>query len=223
MASYSESGQSEQAAQVAQQQLAANPSDPAALDNTVAVLMQANKNAEAIQVMEKARAGGMLKTEANYVNLAKLHLISAQSSDADTKPDATKAIEVLAEGMSKGIVTPSADNYLLQGEADELAGNTSGAVAAYAKALPEAKDGEAGIRGGQILLSENKYSEAKTMIQQGIDKGTKHKGAGYMMLAEAERGLKNKPAAVAAMKQAALDPETADKANAWLKKANTAK
>jgi predicted Zn-dependent protease len=223
MASYSESGQSEQAAQVAQQQLAANPSDPAALDNAIAVLMQANKNPEAIQLMEKARANGSLKTETNYVNLAKLYVISAQSSTTDAKPDATKGAQVLEEGMSKHIVTPSSDNYMLLGEAYELTDNTSKAVDAYAKALPDAKDGEAGIRGGQILLTENKYSEAKAMIQQGIDKGTKHKGSAYMLLAESERGLKNKPAAIAAMKQAAQDPDTATRANAWLKKANAGK
>jgi lipopolysaccharide biosynthesis regulator YciM len=105
MASYSQSGQGDQAAQVAQQQLAANPNDPNALDNAVAVLMQANKNDEAIQVMEKARANGTLKTEANYVNLAKLYLIRAQSSNTDSKPDASKSAQVLEEGMGKGIVT----------------------------------------------------------------------------------------------------------------------
>ncbi len=223
MASYSQSGQSDQAAQVAQQQLAANPNDSNALDNAVTVLMQANKNDEAIQVMEKARASGALKTEANYVNLAKLYLIRAQSSSTDSKPDATKSAQVLDEGMSKSIVPPSADNYLLLGEANELSDNTSKAVDAYTKALPTAEDGEAGIRGGQILLSEQKYSAAKAMIQQGIDKGVKQKGAAYMLLAESDRGLKDKAGAIAAMKQAAQDPQTADKANAWLKKAGSAK
>jgi hypothetical protein len=41
-----------------------------------------------------------------------------------------------------------------------------------------------------------------------------------MLLAEAERGLKNKAGAIAAMKQAAQDPDTAAKANAWLKQTN---
>jgi hypothetical protein len=41
----------------------------------------------------------------------------------------------------------------------------------------------------------------------------------YMMLAEANRGLKDKPAAIAAMRKAAQDPATASKAKAWLKKA----
>lgn len=223
IASYSQSGQGDQAAQVAQQQLAANPNDPNALDNSIAALMQANKNDEAIQLMEKARANGTLKTETNYVNLAKLYLIRGQSSNTDSKPDASKSAEVLKDGMSKGTVTSSADNYVLLGEADELSDDTSGALDAYTKALPTSKDGEPAIRGGQILLGEQKYAQAKAMIQQGIDKGVKQKGAAYMLLGNANVGLKNKAGAVAAMKQAAQDPQTADKANAWLKKAGASK
>jgi hypothetical protein len=44
-----------------------------------------------------------------------------------------------------------------------------------------------------------------------------------MMLAEAERGLKNKSAAIDAMRKAAQDPETAGKAKAWLQKAGAGK
>ncbi len=222
MASYAASGQGDQAAKVAEQQLAANPKDPDALNNAVAVLMQAQKNAEAIQLMEKARASGALTTEANYVNLAKLYLITGQSG-SDPKPNAVKATQVLEEGMAKGLVKPSADNYMLLGEANEMADNVSSAIAAYTKAMATATDGEAAIRGANLLLTENKYSQARAMIQQGIDKGVKHKGTAYMLLAESERGLKNRPAAIAAMKLAAQQPETAEKAKAWLKKAGAGK
>lgn len=222
MASYAESGQSDQAAQLAQQQLSANPGDAGALNNAVVVLMQAQKYPEAIQLMEKARASGALKTEAGYVNLAKLYLITGQSS-ADAKPNAIKAAQVLEEGMSKGVVASSSDNYMLLGQAAELSDNASKAIADYGKAAAGSKDGEAALRASQLLLTDNKYSQAKTMIQQAIDKGVKHKGTAYMLLAESERGLKNKPAAIAAMKLAAQQPETAEKAKAWLKKAGTAK
>ena len=222
MASYSESGQTEKAAALAQQQVTANPNDPNALNNAVAVLMQAQKYPEAIQLLEKARAAGSLTKEADYVNLSKLYLITAQSSD-DPKPNATKAVQVLEEGMSKGVVSTSSENYMLLGEGAEMMDDVKKAVASYGKALPNAKDGEAGIRGGHLLLTDRKFSQAKTMIQQGIDKGVKHKGSAYMLLAEAERGLKNKPAAVAAMKLAAKQPETAERAKAWLKKAGAGK
>lgn len=222
MASYSESGQSDKAAELAQRQLAANPNDADALNNAVAVLMQAEKYPEAIELMEKARANGTLKTEANYVNLAKLYLITGQTA-SDAKPSAIKATQVLNEGMSKGIVTSSTDNDLLLGQAAESADNPDAAIAAYTKAMSQAKDGEAALRAGNLLLNEQKYSQAKSMLQQSIDKGIKQKGTAYMLLAESERGLKNKPAAVAAMKMAAQQPETAEKAKAWLKKNATGK
>ena len=222
MASYAESGQSDQAAQLAQQQLASNPGDTNALNNAVAVLMQAQKYPQAIQLMEKARAAGALKDEKSYVNLAKLYLITGQDSN-DSKPDALKAVQVLDEGIAKGVVPASADNEKLLGDANYLADNTAKAIDAYKKAMPQAKDGEPAVRAGQLLLAQNKYSEAKGLIEQGIAKGVQHKGTAYMLLAEAERGLKNKPGAIAAMKKAAQDPETAAKANAWLKKTGTGK
>lgn len=222
MASYAESGQSDQAAQLAQQQLAANPNDATALNNAVAVLMQAQKYPQAIDLMEKARAAGGFKEEKNYVNLAKLYLITGQNSD-DPKPNAKKAEGVLEDGMTKGVVGSSAENYQLLGDAANIAGDDSKAIASYKKAAPTAKDGEAAVRAGQLLLGQQKYTEAKTLIKQGIDKGVKHKGTAYMMLAEAERGLKNKSGAIAAMKQAAQDPDTAAKAKAWLKQAGAGK
>ncbi|MHB1058546.1 MAG: tetratricopeptide repeat protein [Rhodanobacter sp.] len=218
MASYAESGQDDKAAALAQNQLEANPTDPNALNNAVAVLMQAQKYPQAIQMLEKARAGGQLSKDTQYINLAKLYLITGQES-SDPAPNAVKAGQVLEDGMSKGVVKPSADTYVLLGQSAELANNTSKALDYYSKAEPLASDGETALRVGRLLLSENKYSQAKGQIQQAISKGVKHKGTAYMLLAESERGLKNKPAAIAAMKKAAQDPETAAKAKAWLKDA----
>ena len=217
MASYAESGQDEKAAELAKSQLSSNPSDPNALNNAVAVLMQAHKYPEAIQMMEKARAEGKLSKDTQYVNLAKLYLVTGQES-ANPAPNATKAQQVLEEGMSKGVVKPDAETYVLLGQSAEIANNIDKAIGYYNKAQPIATDGEAALRAGRLLLSENKYSQAKGLIQQALDKGVKHKGTAYMLLAESERGLKNKPAAIAAMKKAAQDPETAAKAKDWLKK-----
>jgi tetratricopeptide (TPR) repeat protein len=217
MASYSESGQNDKAAELAQQQLSTNPDDPNALHNAASVLVQAHKYPEAIALMEKGRASGPFKNEADYVSLAKLYLVTGQDS-SDPAPNAIKAGQVLEDGMSKGVVKPSADTYVLLGQAAELANNTNKAIDDYNKAVPIATDGEAALRAGRLLLSENKYSQAKGMVQQGLDKGVKQKGVAYMLLAESERGLKNKPAAIAAMKLAAQQPETAEKAKAWLKK-----
>jgi hypothetical protein len=218
MASYSESGQDAKAAALAQEQVTANPDDPIALNNASAVLVQAHKYPEAIQLMEKARAAGAFKSEANYLSLAKLYLVTGQDS-SDPAPNAIKAGQVLQDGLGKGVVKPGADTYVLLGESAELANNTTAAIDAYNKAVPLATNGEAALRAARLQLSESKYSQAKALIQQAIAKGVKQKGVAYMLLAETERGLKNKPAAITAMKQAAQQPETAEKAKAWLRKA----
>lgn len=218
MASYAETGQTDQAASLAQQQMTSNPDDPNAINNAAAVLMQAHKYPEAIQMMEKARSSGTLKSDSAYVNLAKLYLITGQEA-SDPAPNAAKATQVLEEGMSSGTLKPSADNYVLLAQAAEMSNHASKALEAYNKAIPLAKDGDPALRAGRLLLTENKNSQAKVMIQQALDKGVKSKGKAYMLLAEAERGLKNKPAAITAMKKAAQEPDTAAKAKAWLKNA----
>ena len=145
MASYTESGQTDELVKMAQQELAAHPDDPATLTTAIQALQQAQKYPEAIQLMEAARAKGALTGEANYVLLASLYFNQALTSD-DPKPDATKAAAVVTEGLSKGIVQPTADTYLLLGKAEYEAGDTNQAMQAYNKALPLAKDGEIALQ-----------------------------------------------------------------------------
>lgn len=222
-ASYAETGQGDKAAELASAELAKNPNDPTALNNAASSLIQAQKYPEAIALMEKGRAAGAFKDEKQYVNLAKVYLIDGQEHTDRQEGNASKAQAVLEDGLGKGIVKPSAEVYKLQGDAAITGGNTSAALAAYQKAAPLAKDGEVTLSVARLQLQENKYGEAKKAATDAISKGVQHKGQAYMVLAEAERGLKNKPGAIAAMKQAAQDPETSAKANAWLKTAGTGK
>lgn len=217
MASYSASGQDDQLVQMAQENLAAHPDDPKALETSIQALQQAQKYPEAIKLMEDARAKGQLTGEANYVLLASLYYNQALSSD-DTKPMAEKAVATLKDGLGKGIMQSSADNEVLLGKAEYLAGNMKAAREAFNKALPLAKDGEPALQIANIELSNGKYGQAKTMINQAISKGVKHMGTAYLVLAEAERGLHNKAAQIAALKKAAQQPESAEHANKLLKK-----
>ncbi|MEO9077718.1 MAG: hypothetical protein ABI268_00265, partial [Rhodanobacter sp.] len=201
----------------AQQELAANPDDPARLSAAITALQQAGKYPEAIKLMEEARAKGSLTTEDEYVLLGSLYFNQALSSD-DPKAAATKSIAVLNEGMSKGIMQPSAHNYLLLGKAQYLVGDIKSAMASYNKALPLATDGEAALQIASVLLTDSKYSESKSKAELAISKGVKHPGVAYMVLAECERGLNHKSARIAALKQAANDPQTATRANELLKK-----
>jgi Flp pilus assembly protein TadD len=222
-ASYAETGQGDKAADLAAAELAKNPNDPTAMNNAASSLIQSQKYPEAIALMEKGRAAGAFKDEKQYVNLAKVYLIDGQDHTERQEANATKAAAVLDDGIAKGVVKPSAEVYKLQGDAAITGGNESAALAAYQKAAPMAKDGEIMLSVSRLQLQQNKYGEAKKSVTDAISKGVQHKGQAYMVLAEAERGLKNKPGAIEAMKKAAQDPETSAKANAWLKTAGTGK
>lgn len=217
-ASYAETGQGKQAIAMARKQLAADPGDATTRHNLIVLLLQANKNSEALKEMEQARSKGQLKTSASYMNLAKLYLNTGINSGKDPKPDAEKALAALKEGKAKGILKPNYDFYKLKGDAELVAGDRDSALKAYTKAASMGSSGYAELRRGELLTAQNKYSAARTAAHKALAKGLKHKGKAYIVIANAERGLKNKSAAIKAMKKAAQYPETREQATAWLKK-----
>jgi Flp pilus assembly protein TadD len=226
-ASYAETGQGDKAADLAAESLAKNPNDPTAMQNAASSLIQAQKYPEAIALLEKGRAAGAFKNDDNgaklYVNLAKVYLIDGQEHSERQEANAKKADAVLADGLAKGALKPSAEVYKLQGDAAITGGDESGALAAYQKAAPLAKDGEVSLSVARLQLQKNQYAAAEKSATDAISKGVQHKGSAYMVRAEAKRGQKNKQGAIADMKLAAQDPETSAKANAWLKTAGTDK
>jgi len=218
MLDYNDSGQKDQATALAKQQVNAAPTDSTAFHNSLSLLIQSQKYPEALQLMEQGKTNGMITTENDYVTMAKLYTNSAQDA-SDPAVDSGKAVQVLQDGMSKGVVKPTADNYVLLGDANMVGGDTDAATAAYKKAIPLATNGEPALKAGVALLTQNEYSAAKPLIQQAISKGVQHKGRAYMDLAQANVGLKDKAAAAEAVLEAKKDPETAAQASAWLQKA----
>jgi tetratricopeptide (TPR) repeat protein len=222
MVDYNESGQKDKAAALAKQAATAAPTDPTSFHNALSLDVQTQNYADAIKLLEQTKADGKIPfTENDYVTMAKLYVNDAQSdNNQDPSADTGKAIQVLQEGMSKGVVKPSAENYMLMGDANMVGQNYSDAAAAYKKAIPTATDGEPAYKAGVAYLLANQYSTAKPLLQQAIDKGYKHKGKAYMALAQADVGLKDKPAAATAVMEAEKDPETAAQARKWLSEAN---
>jgi Flp pilus assembly protein TadD len=226
-ASYAETGQGDKAAQLASAELAKNPNDPTAMQNAASSLIQAQKYPDAIALLEKGRAAGAFHNDDNgaklYVNLAKVYLIDGQEHNERQEANAKKAEAVLADGLAKGAIKPSAEVYKLQGDAAITGGDESGALAAYQKAAPLATDGSVSLSVARLQLQKNQYAAAEKSATDAISKGVQHKGTAYMVRAEAKRGQKNKQGAIADMKLAAQDPETSAKANAWLSKAENTK
>jgi hypothetical protein len=222
MLDYSDSGQKDKAAALAKQAVSSSPSDPTSFHNALSLDIQSQNYADALKLMEQTHADGKVPfTENDYVTMAKLYMNDAQSdSNQDPSADTTKAVQALQEGITKGIVKPTPENYLLMGDANMIGQNYSDAAAAYQKAIPSASDGEPAYKAGVAYVMANQYTEAKSLLQQAISKGVKHKGKAYMALAQANIGLKDKAAAADAVMEAEKDPETAAQAKKWLKDAN---
>lgn len=222
MASYAESGQGADAAKMAKAEYEKNPTDNSLLHNASAILLQQQDYAGAIEVLELGRGNGTLKDQGDWINLVKAYLLQAQNG-GDTKAGSAKALAVFDDGVAKGDIQASADSYKLAGDAASIGENDAKAIAYYQKASPLAKDGEVDAALARVYFQQQKFADARKYLKQGIAKGIKHQGHAYMMLAECDRELKDKPAAVTAMMEAAKDPETADKANEWLRKAGIGK
>ena len=222
MASYSQSGQGAQAAKMAQAEYEKNPTDSKLLHNASAILLQQQDYADAIKVLEQGRSNGALKDEGDWILLVKAYLLQAQNG-GDAKTGSAKALAVFDDGMAKGAIKPSAANYKLAGDAASIGGDDARAISYYQKGAPLATDGNLDVAIGRSYFQEQNFSQARKYLTQGIAKGIEHTGRAYMMLAESDRELKDKAGAIAAMKQAAQDPETAEKAREWLSKAGAGK
>ena len=221
MLAYNDSGQKDKAAEIAKQQVASTPTDPTSFHNALSLDIQMNKYDDALKLMEDAKSKGLLNSENDYVTMAKLYMNKAQDqATQDPGPASEKAVQVLQEGITKGVVKSSAQNYELMGDAHMIGGDATAAAAEYKKAVPLASDGEAAYKAGVALVTQNEYSAAKPLLKQAISKGVKHKGKAYMALAQANIGLKDKAAAAEAVMEAQKDPETAAQAKKWLKDAN---
>lgn len=217
MASYFAMDQYDKAAKLAEAALAKDPNNSSLLQNVVVIYINAHQTDKALALLERARANGQIKDESGYMNMAKMYDNLAQSGP-DTKANAGKAVEVLKEGMDKGIVPPSFDSYKLLGDSYGIAGDYKNAVIAYGKASPDAKTGEVDFLRGQMLENLDRHKEAVEALNQAIAKGGfKRVGAAYLTLGNAELGLDNKSAAIEAYKKAEQDPETAADARRTLK------
>ena len=217
MASYFAMDKYDDAAKLAEAALAKDPNNSTLLQNVIAIYINAHQDQKALALLERARANGQIKDAAGYMNMAKMYDNLGQNS-SNPKASATKAVAVLKEGMSKGVVQPGYDSYKLLGDSYAIAGDYKDAVAAYDEASPDAKTGEVDFLRGQMLENLNRHKEARDAIKQAIGKGgLKRIGAAYLTLGNAEWALNDKAAARAAYHKAEQDPETRADAQRTLK------
>lgn len=163
MATYSEAGRTAEAAALAEQIASATPGDKRAQLNLASVYLQADDYPNAIAVYERLRQAGELSEEREYSNLAALHL--------NTDGGEAKAIDVLNEGLEKGVLQGDYRTYSLLGQAYFFTDQTEKAIEFYGKAAPLAEDGNAYLNLAKVLANEGRDAESKAAAQKALDKG----------------------------------------------------
>jgi tetratricopeptide (TPR) repeat protein len=216
MASYAESGQAGQASGFLDDQLAKDPTNKALIHNALVIYTQANQSDKALALLDREQKQGMIATEEDYVSAARFYASIAQN---DAKPEsALTGAQLLQQGIDKGVVKASMENYKLLGDSYMVGQKEDLALAAYGKASPLAPNGDLDYMRAQILGSQTEWAQARDVLQKGIARGVTHSGKAYLLLGKLDLGNKDRAAAKAAFTKAAQDAETRDEAKAQLAK-----
>ncbi|NZA25000.1 hypothetical protein H0E84_01250 [Luteimonas sp. SJ-92] len=175
MAAYAETGQTAEATALGEQIAGNAPDDKRSQLNLASIYMQADQNDRAIEVMEKLRAAGQLTEDREYRNLLALHL--------NTDGGEQRAIEVINEGLQKGVLEENHQTYVALAQAYYFSDQSEPAIEAYRKAAPLAPDGESYLNLAKVLAGEGRDAEAKQAAQQALDKGLQRPEEARQLLA----------------------------------------
>lgn len=211
VANYQELNRPGDAAKTLEDMLAKKPGDKQLMLALASSYQQADQDAKAGEVFDRMRAGGMLTESRDYESGYRL-LANIPGREKD-------AVAFINEGLQKGILTPDYNVYSALGTIHYNADQIPQAIEAWSKAAPLAKDGEMYLNLGKLQVGEEKYADGKVSGQQALAKGVKKKGEAWLVVARAEFGLGNKPAVLAAYREAAKYPETKKQAETALRQA----
>ena len=192
------------------QVLVSAPDDMEFVNFQSALLLEADKPQDALNLLEPLRAAGKLTKENLWINL---HVAYA---DLERPKDAAA---VLREGIDKGVIIKTGKLLLKIGETYYDSDDLVTALDYFkqaAQASPD--DGTADFNVGTVLLDQDKPQEAKVAFATAIQKGKLQQlGNAYYQLGSAELDSGNEAAAIAAFKKAQAHPESAKNATQALK------
>lgn len=165
MAAYAESGQSAEAAKLAEAVAAKTPNDKRAQLNLAATYLQTQNYAKAAEVLERLRAAGQLTEDRDYRQLYSVYLnLEGKEREAAT---------VIDEGLQKGVLKGDFNTYLALAQSYYFSEQMDKAIGAYQKAAPLDDDGETYLNLARALWAADRIPEAKQAAQQAISKGVK--------------------------------------------------
>jgi hypothetical protein len=218
MDSYNKTGQKAEANRIAEE-VAKTASASAAAGDSSAQVKQLLVLANAKQYDKAAKIFDELYAKGQIANLAEYEAGYVSYSYVTGKE--AQAIKIINEGMGKGVIKPDATVYNILAQSYYYTDQPKSAIEAWGKAAELSAKGEYDVLQARVYAEEGEYTKAKTAAQRGLSKGVENRGDAYLIIAEAESefGLDNRVAMIAALKEAAKDPETQTEANKRLKQA----
>lgn len=222
IASYYDAENYPEAAKVAEELLAKNPSDKKITQQLSSIYVEMEQEDKALAVLEAAHQKGLLTDEKDLRQLYQMYNYAEKPTDA---------ARVINEGIAKGVLKPGAETFKGLGDAYALSAEsapdesaqrkelTLKAADAYgeaAKLTPE--NGELDMQRGHLLVEIERWADAKAALGTAFQKrGLKREGEAYILLGTAELELGNEAAAIAAYEKARTFANTKSMAEAWLK------
>ena len=164
--SLARSGNAAEAAKIAEAVASKNPADKQARFNLVQSYLQNKQTDKAAQLLEDMRTSGQLTDDADYRQLFSIY--------ANMEGKEQQTIDIINEGMTKGVLKPDYNVYLALAQSYYFSEQTDKAIEAYRKAAPLGQNGDAYLALAGVLRNEQRIPEAKAAAEQALAKGVKH-------------------------------------------------
>ncbi len=178
---YSDTGQLGKAAALTKLVANASGNDRVTRVNLAITYRDAKQFQEAADVIADLRKDQQLVEERDY--LTAMNIYSAmKNKEADLA-------SVVQQGLDKGVLKATANNYNILAEAYYYGGDTNKAIAAWSKGAPLAKDGTTYLNLSIVQCQEEMWAACKESAKNAIAKGGINANEAKTQMTNADKGL----------------------------------
>lgn len=171
-----------------------------------------NKDSQALTVSQLAYAKGLLTTEKEILNLAKLYLY------LDLPLQAAKILE---DNLALKRLTENETNLLLLANSFLQARETRPAITYLEKVAEQSNNPDHSIRLANLHAAMENWPQVSAILQQADLKTAQNPGQAYILKGIAFYEQNKKQDAISSFKQASIDTKTQHNAQQWLKLINS--
>lgn len=185
------------------------PAKPDYWKQLSSMFYEMKEDAESVAVLALAERQGFVDKPNEVKNLYSVYMVMELPF---------KAGLLMENAIEKGRIPSEEANFESLADAWINARESGRAETVLKKLAGMSEKGEYYFKLGAMYGDEEKWKESKDMLEKALAKGgLKRSGEAWMRLAVAEHGLKNTPAAVAALQKAVGFDETRKQAGEWLR------